>query len=200
MKVIVDTLRGRVNSKQGLHFTCILGAAEKMCFAFHFNFNFCIRWKSSSFTYRSRFRTLVSLMDIKIAYNYHAEYDWHPKSKCSHRSLFSKASWLHLPACFISIPSVSETCMCERQRKARTWMGTCSEWCTCRMRDNELWVAILWCKPAKCILLFCPSTATLSFCESQFHDAFCSIVLSISATVFHYNFFHTFVGQLGISI
>jgi len=43
MKVIVDTLRGRVNYKQGLHITCILGAAEKMCFAIHFNFNFCIR-------------------------------------------------------------------------------------------------------------------------------------------------------------
>lgn len=103
---------------------------------------------------------------------------------------FSKASWLHLPACFISIPSVSETCMCERQRKARTWMGTCSEWCTCRMRDNELWVAIRWCKTTKCILLSVRSTATLSFHESQFHDAFCSIVLSISATVFHYNFLH----------
>ena len=65
-------------------------AQLKKCFASQFNFNFCVRWKSSSFVYRSRFRTLVTLMDIKIACSYHAEYDWHPKSKCSHRSLLFK--------------------------------------------------------------------------------------------------------------
>lgn len=69
-----------------LHF----GRNWKKCFASQFNFDFCVRWKSSSFVYCSRFRTLVTLMDIKIACSYHAKYDWHRKSKCGHRSLLSK--------------------------------------------------------------------------------------------------------------
>ena len=46
--------------------------------------------RAAAFVYRSRFRTLVTLMDIKIACSYHAKYDWHRKSKCGHRSLLSK--------------------------------------------------------------------------------------------------------------
>ena len=34
MKVIVDTLRGRVNYKQVLYITCILGAAKKCILLF----------------------------------------------------------------------------------------------------------------------------------------------------------------------
>jgi len=60
------------------------------CSAIHFNFNFCVRWKSSSVECRSRFQTLVTLKDIKIACSYHAKYGRHPKSKCGHRSLLSK--------------------------------------------------------------------------------------------------------------